>query len=131
VAALHPGAPAAPPPRFDVRALLERRWMQPAMDQWIAEAPVTLRLTPAQAELLQQDWYYRHARFHPGPDGSVSFTFGEDNQAAVFALLRWLGPSAELLEPAAWRARFVNELQAMARVYQADAAALSGPNRHG
>jgi predicted DNA-binding transcriptional regulator YafY len=123
VAALRPGAPAPPPAGFDVRALLDRRWMQPAMNQWIAEAPVTLRLTPAQGALLQQDWYYRHARFQPRPDGGVAFTFGEDNQAVVFALLRWLGPGAELLEPAAWRAAFLSELQAMARTYQAGPAA--------
>ena len=118
VGALAPGAPAHPPPRFDVRALLDRQWMQPAMTQWIEEAPVRVRLTPAQAGRLRQDWYYRHARFETLPTGQVEMTFGEDNRAVVFELLRWLGPSAELLEPAAWRAALRDELRQMAAAYE-------------
>lgn len=118
VQALTSGPPAAPSARFDVRALLDRQWMQPAMAQWLAEAPVTVRLTPAQAERLRQDWYYRHARYEPQPDGSVRLTFGEDDQAVVFALLRWLGPGAELLAPVAWRASLAAELRAMLADYE-------------
>ncbi len=115
--ALKPGAPAAPSARFDVRALLERRWMQPAMEQWMKEAPVRVRLTAPQAERLRQDWYYRHAHFAPQPGGDLVMTFGEDNRAVVFDLVRWLGPGAELLEPQAWRAALRDELGRMAAAY--------------
>jgi predicted DNA-binding transcriptional regulator YafY len=118
VTALRPGSPAPPPARFDVRALLERQWMRPAMEQWITDAPVTLRLTPAQAARLQQDWYYRHARYEPRPDGGLTMTFGEDDRAVAFALLRWLGPGAELLAPAAWRAAFAEELELMLEAHK-------------
>ena len=117
VRALAAGAPFTPA-RFDVRALLDRQWMQPAMAQWLAEAPVTVRLTAAQAERLRQDWYYRHARYEPQPDGSVRLTFGEDDQAVVLALLRWLGPGAELLAPGAWRPALAAELRAMLAAYE-------------
>jgi predicted DNA-binding transcriptional regulator YafY len=118
VCGLAPGAPAQPPLRFDVRALLDGHWMQPAMDQWIQDAPVRLRLTAAQASRLEQDWYYRHARFEPLPGGAVELTLGEDNPAVVFDLLRWLGPGAELLEPRTWRAAFLAELQQMVETYR-------------
>jgi len=57
----------------------------------------------AQAERLQQDWYYRHAHFEPITEEQVVMTFGEQNPTIVLELLRWLGPGAELLEPHAWR----------------------------
>lgn len=98
---------------FDVRALLGRVWLDEAMADWTREAPVRLRLTPDQAARLRQDWYYGRARFEPQPDGSVLMTYGEDDQALVFALLRWLGPGAELIEPAAWRDAFGAELAEM------------------
>jgi hypothetical protein len=50
----------------------------------------------------------------------VLVTFGEDNPAVVFALLRWLGPGAVLVEPAAWRAAFKAELLRMAATYDSD-----------
>jgi hypothetical protein len=84
------------------------------MEQWIKEAPVRLRLTAAQAERLRQEWYYRHARFDPLPGGAQAVTLGEDNRSVVFDRLRGLGPGAELLEPAAWRAAFLAELEQMA-----------------
>ncbi len=106
------------PPSFAVRALLDHAWMKPAMAQWLVEAPVKVRLTPAQAERLRQDWYYRHARFEAQAKGGVLMTFGESDPAVVLELLRWLGPGAELLEPAAWRAKLREELLAMAGVYE-------------
>jgi hypothetical protein len=41
-------------------------------------------------------------------------TYGESDEARVFDLVRWLGPGAELIEPAAWRARLRSELRRMA-----------------
>ncbi|HUZ84962.1 MAG TPA: YafY family protein [Gaiellales bacterium] len=114
VVALHalPGpVPEVPP--FDVRTLLGRAWLAAAMASWAEESAVRLRLTTEQAGRLRRDWYYGHARFDARPDGGVTMTFGEDEPRAVLALLRWLGPGAELLEPAAWRGELRAELARM------------------
>jgi len=103
---------------FDVRALLDRSWLQAAMEQWRQEAPVLIRLTRAQAERLKQDWYYRHARYEDLADDQVLMTFGQDDQEIVRELLRWLGPGAELLAPVEWRAALRDELAEMLAVYQ-------------
>ena len=102
---------------FDVRDLLGRSWLQSAMEHWRQRAPVTIRLLSAQAQRLQQDWYYRHAHFVPDPPDHVLMTFGEQDSAIVLELLRWLGPGAELLEPAAWRTKLREELQQMLVLY--------------
>jgi predicted DNA-binding transcriptional regulator YafY len=101
------------PERFDVRALLGRVWLGAAMADWTREAPVRLRLTADQATRLRRDWYFAHARFATQPDGSVVMTYGETEPAMVFALLRWLGPGAVLIEPVAWRDALRAELQRM------------------
>ena len=69
------------------------------------------------AARLQRDWFYCHSRFEPQADGRVVMCYGEGDRELVFALLRWLGPEAELLEPAAWRAPFADSLQGMAAGY--------------
>jgi len=102
---------------FDVRALLGRRWLRAAMKEWRQRAPVAIRLSPAQASRLRRDWYYRHARFERIAEDAVVMTFGEDNRATVLELLRWLGPGAELLEPAEWRAVMREDLQRMLERY--------------
>jgi hypothetical protein len=78
---------------------------------------VQIRLTAAQAERLQRDWYYGHARFDPRDDGGAVMTYGEVDPTLAYALVRWLGPGAELLSPAAWRADFAAELRAMLTPY--------------
>jgi predicted DNA-binding transcriptional regulator YafY len=108
----HAGAGAARP-AFDVRSLMGRRWLAPAMEQWMQESPVTICLTQNQVTLLGRDWYYRHARFEPDDGGMTRMTYGADNCAEVFALLRWLGPGAELIEPRAWRRQYADELRQM------------------
>jgi predicted DNA-binding transcriptional regulator YafY len=121
VHSLHPGerlGPAGGSQAFDVRNILGHRWMQAAMSDWRQQAPVRLRLTAAQAERLRQDWYYRHAEFTPEPAGTVIMTYGADEPGPVLALLRWLGPGAELLEPIAWRSALRAELEEMLRGYQ-------------
>jgi len=102
---------------FDVRALLGRRWLRAAMGEWRRRAPVAIRLSPAQANRLRRDCYYRHARFERIAGDAVVMTFGEDNRAAVLELLRWLGPGAELLEPADWRDAVREELRCMLASY--------------
>ncbi len=98
---------------FDVRDLMERPWLQAAMDTWRAHAPVRIHVTEEQAQRLRQDWYYRHARFDQAASGGVIVTFGESNPTIAFALLRWLGPEAELVTPEDWRELFRAELRQM------------------
>ncbi len=105
---------------FDVRELLGRNWLQPAMEQWRHQAPVKIRLSCAQAERLQQDWYYRHANFEPITEDQVLMTFGEQNPTVVLELLRWLGSGAELIEPMAWRERIREELRQMLAYYTSE-----------
>ena len=104
-------------PSFDIQSLLNHNWLGTAMHIWQQEAPVKIQLTPTQTERLQQDWYYRHAHYETFDDGQIIMTFGEDNREVVLALLRWLGPGAILLEPEAWRAQVVAELQEMLAAY--------------
>lgn len=103
---------------FDVATLLGRQWLGKAMARWAEEAPVKIRLTPAQAGRLKHDWYYGHARYEARSDGDVLMTFGEGRREFVFELLRWLGPGAELVEPQAWRNELKRELEEMLAVYE-------------
>jgi len=105
---------------FDVEALLGRQWLSKAMSRWADETPVTIRLTPTQAERLKRDWYYGHARYRTLPDGDVLMTYGEGSREFVFELVRWLGPGAELVAPRAWRAALRKELEGMVRQYGTD-----------
>ena len=83
------------------------------MDTWRARAPVRLRITPEHAQRLQQDWYYRFAHYEAGEDGRFIMTFGERDAELVLALVRWLGPGAELLAPTPWRDLLRAQLEAM------------------
>lgn len=119
VVAIAPGEPRdTTNSDFDVRALLGHTWLQEAMAEWRRRAPVRLRVTPEQADRLRQDWYYRHAYYEPEPCGRISMTFGEGDPDAVLPLLRWLGPGAELIEPAEWRALLRDDLTRMLALYQ-------------
>jgi predicted DNA-binding transcriptional regulator YafY len=102
---------------FDVRTLLDRSWLQAAMEQWRQEAPVVIRLARTQAERLKQDWYYRHARYEDLTGDQVLMTFGQDDRGVVLELLRWLGPGAELLAPVEWRTALRAELAEVLAIY--------------
>jgi predicted DNA-binding transcriptional regulator YafY len=104
-------------PSFDVRGYLDRAWLGSAIAQWSRECPVRIVMTPQQAARLQLDWYYQHAVFTLEPDGRVTMTFGNSRQDIVVELLRWLGPGAELIEPAEWRDALAAELEQMLSVY--------------
>jgi predicted DNA-binding transcriptional regulator YafY len=106
-----------PRPPFNIEQMLGRRWLSEAMEYWISIARVQIRITAAQAERLQRDWYYGHASFEPQADGSILMQYGEHDRHLVFELLRWLGPGAELISPAEWRADFVAELRAQIATY--------------
>jgi predicted DNA-binding transcriptional regulator YafY len=107
-------------PAFDIARFLGRRWLSEAMSRWAENAPVIIRMTSAQAEQLQRDWYYEHAHFEVETSGRVLMTCGESDRQVVFALLRWLGPGAELITPDAWRADFAAEVRAMLGPYEVD-----------
>ncbi|QBD76806.1 WYL domain-containing protein [Ktedonosporobacter rubrisoli] len=111
------GPASAVQEEFDVRTLLEHNWLRAAMARWQQHAPVKIRLTVAQAERLQRDWYYRHACFEHFSEREMLMTFGEDNRDIVLDLLRWLGPGAELLEPQSWRVALKEELRQMLACY--------------
>jgi predicted DNA-binding transcriptional regulator YafY len=113
VLAIAPGAPLPGDMAFDVGGLLGHMWLRAAIERWRELSPVELSLTRAQAERLQRDWYYRHADFEEQPDARVRMTFGEDDRSVVLALLRWLGPGAELVAPQEWRAVLRAELAEM------------------
>jgi len=119
VASMGPGR-AMPPVRSDFNAseLLDRVWLRDAMDGWREESPVIIVMTPEQAALLEKDWFYGNALFERLPDGRVRMTYGEFRLDSASALLRWLGPGAELLEPAAWRSPIADGLREMAKVHE-------------
>jgi predicted DNA-binding transcriptional regulator YafY len=102
---------------FDVRGFLDRAWLGGAIAQWTRERPVRIAMTARQAERLRLDWYYQHAAFAPHDDGRVVMTFGNSRRDIVAELLRWLGPGAELIEPAEWREALAAELAQMLTVY--------------
>jgi len=107
-------------PEFDVRSLLGRTWLGGAMRRWAESSsrPVRIRVTDEQAARLRRDWYYAHALYEAAPGGGEIVTFSEGDERGVLELVRWLGPDAELLEPAAWRERLRRELEAMALRYR-------------
>jgi predicted DNA-binding transcriptional regulator YafY len=102
---------------FDVHAYLGRAWLGSAMQRWVQEAPVQIRLAQRQAARLQQDWYFRHAQFEPLADGKMLMSFGESNPDTVLELLRWLGPGAELVQPTQWRSLIKRHLQELLALY--------------
>lgn len=113
------------PVAFDINTMLGHAWLSEAMRTWRERAPVRLRITPQQARRLQQDWYYRFAHYEAGDDGDVIMTLGERDAELPLALTRWLGPGAELLSPAPWRATLRTQLEAMLR--QLDGADATAP----
>lgn len=104
-------SPASP---FDVRPHLGRAWLGRAMAHWNRNDPVRIRMPRAKAERIRQDWYFRFADYAPDGADHVIMSYGEGDPALAFELVRWLGPEAELLAPAAWREQLRQELTAMA-----------------
>lgn len=102
---------------FDVRSLLGRVWLTSAMRSWAKSDGVTIRMSAVQAERLKADWYYRHAIWSAEPDGSWVMNFSEGDRDLVFALMRWLGPGAELVAPEGWRSALQQQLIEMANAY--------------
>ena len=101
----------------DISAYLNRAWLAAAMRDWTAHHPVQIAITAEQAQRLQLDWYYQHARFEGRPDGRVLMAFGQDRPEVVLELVRWLGPGAELLSPVKWRDLLRRDLETMLAAY--------------
>jgi len=104
---------------FDVAALLDRKWLGLAMERWRSGPSVKVALQSEQAELLRRDWYYGQAAFEEHADGRIVMSYGESDPQVVAALVRWLGPGAELLEPVEWRSLVAGGLREMAAAYAA------------
>lgn len=118
VVAIAPATERPEAANFALDQMLGRQWLARAMTEWGRMAPVTIRMSQEQARRLRQDWYYGYAHFEETASGELLMTFGETEQSFVFELLRWLGPGAELVEPAAWRAAFAEDLRAMLGGYE-------------
>jgi len=118
---IHPGR-SMPPLKgdFDVRTILERRWLRKPMERWKAETPAKIAMSHEQADRLKRDWYYGMTDFAETEDGRVVMTYGEFWVEAATALVRWLGPGAELLEPLEWRAALAGELEVLLAAHRRD-----------
>ncbi len=114
VLALAPGRSMPPlDSDFDASELLERRWLRGAMEGWLSTSRAArIAMTGEQAERLRRDWFYGNARFEPAGDRIV-MSYGESRLESVMALVRWLGPGAELLEPKEWRPLVAASLRRM------------------
>ena len=119
VLSIGPGR-SMPPVRsdFDVDELLDRKWLAGAMDRWRASSPARIAMRADQAESLKRDWFYSKARFEDAKDGRVVMTYGEYHPEYAAALVRWLGPGAELLEPLEWRPIVAASLRKMLAQYE-------------
>ena len=104
-----------PDPGFKIGDLLGGAWLSEAMRRWEREGPSSrIRMSKDQARLISQDWYYRHATFLPDTAGTVVLSLPSVDPARVLPLVRWLGPGAEILEPAELRAQMQADLTAFA-----------------
>lgn len=109
-----------PPVRSDFEAdtLLDRKWLSVAMERWRAESPAKIAMRPEQADVLRRDWFYGAARFKEEGDGRVVMSYGEYDPEEAAALVRWLGPGAELLEPVEWRPIVAESLRKALEAYR-------------
>ncbi|WP_420412340.1 helix-turn-helix transcriptional regulator [Roseibium sp.] len=107
-----------PPKEFSIQSLLGGTWLSEAMRRWEREEDIAkIRITAAQAKKLSADWYYRHAVFTSMADGDVLISIPSTNRARILPLVRWLGPGAELLEPAHLRQELAEELSSLTACY--------------
>lgn len=106
---------------FSIKSLLGGAWLSQAMRRWEQEEEIAkILITPQQALKLSADWYYRHAVFTPARDGKVLVRVPSTERARILPLVRWLGPGAELIEPADLRQELAEELSALTGIYAAD-----------
>jgi predicted DNA-binding transcriptional regulator YafY len=116
--------------RFDIREYLGRKWLGVALQSWMEEAPVKIRLTQRQADRLRQDWYYRQAVFEPLSETETLLTIGSDDVETVLELLRWLGVGAKLVEPMQWRGLMKAQLTQMLSSYAEDDTSTGTSSTH-
>jgi len=108
---------------FSIQSLLGGTWLSDAMRRWEKEEKIAkIRMTPKQAKRLSADWYYRHAVFTQMTDGGILISIPSTDRARILPLVRWLGPGAELLEPADLRQEIAAEFASLAANHQAGSA---------
>lgn len=104
---------------FSIQDLLGGAWLSSAMRRWEKDEPIArIRVGAKQAAKLANDWYYRHAMFTPDGDDAVMISIPKTDPKVLYPLIRWLGPGAELIEPAALRAGLARELDKMAQFHR-------------
>lgn len=104
---------------FSVRTLLGGAWLGRAMRRWESERTIArIRLSGTQAAKLQADWYYKHAAFTKGPDGSIIISIPDTRRSRILPLVRWLGPCAELLGPPELKQALLDDLDMMTKTHQ-------------
>ncbi|MBA5777033.1 YafY family transcriptional regulator [Stappia sp. F7233] len=109
-----------PPKDFNIADHLGRTWLASAMRRWESDGDIAeIRVTPEQAETLARDWFYRHAAFTRLASGDTLIGIPNPTERELFALIRWLGPGAELLKPLDLREKLARSLEAMAATYRA------------
>ncbi len=107
-----------PPQDFSIQSLLGGAWLSHAMRRWEQEDKISkIRLTARQAKRLSADWYYRHAVFTPIANGEILISIPSVDPGRILPLVRWLGPGAELLEPAHLREEIASEYAALANAH--------------
>lgn len=110
-----------PDKTFSIQSLLGGAWLSNAMRRWEQEEEIArILITANQARKLSADWYYRHAVFTPTDDGRVLVSIPSTERARILPLVRWLGPGAELIEPADLRKEIAEELAELAGLYATD-----------
>ncbi len=105
---------------FDIQRFTGRAWLAAAFERWFREEPrevSRIRLTPALAKRLREDWLYRHARYEEQSDGSLVMAVPETDARSILPLVRWLGPDAELLSPEPLRRQMAAEALKFAERY--------------
>lgn len=119
VLSLSPGRSIPPTSsEFDAASVLDRKWLRDAMESWLADSPARIAMSREQAELLRRDWFFGNARFEEAAGGRFVMTYSESSSEQAAALVRWLGPGAELLEPREWRPLMAAGLRELLSPYE-------------
>jgi predicted DNA-binding transcriptional regulator YafY len=108
-----------PDREFSIQDLLGGVWLSRAMRRWEQQEQIArILITPAQADKLGADWYYRHAVFTPAGDGRILISIPSTARSRILPLVRWLGPGAELIAPDDLRRELEREFAELTALYR-------------
>ncbi|HMQ34045.1 MAG TPA: WYL domain-containing protein [Chloroflexaceae bacterium] len=110
--------PFVVPEGFDPQRLLASAWGVIWRDAEAIE--VTLRFLPAVVRRLKESVWHFSQRLEDLPDGSCLFTVRVGSTLEMKPWIRQWGAAVEVLAPAELRAELVEEVRAMARMYDLD-----------